>query len=388
MVNVLESKKEIVKADCRHFIGDRPCRFHKAEGAKCGYCLHYSPVGMRILVVKLGAMGDVLRTTSILPALRKKYGAPHITWLTLKESVGLLEHNSLVDSLMAVAGSSLARLLVESFDLVLSPETARESAALASVARGKEKKGYGLSPEGAVFPYNREAEDLFHMGLFDDIKKANRKTYEQLICELSDLPYERNLPVFELTAEEAQFGEAFRSRNRIRSDVPLVAINTGGGGRWSMKRWTVQGVLELAERLSDRMGAEVLLLGGPEEVDLNKQILSKVQGRVIDGGCSNSVQEFASLLGLCDVVVTGDSLALHLALALRRRLVVLFGPTSAAEIDLYGLGQKILPVMDCLCCYRKTCGRSPTCMESISAETVYHAVTEEIQSPGACRSTA
>ncbi len=375
-----------MKADCRHFIGDRPCRFHKVEGAKCGYCLHYSPVGMRILVVKLGAMGDVLRTTSILPALRKKYGAPHITWITLKESVGLLEHNSLIDSLMAVAGSSLARLLVESFDLVLSPETARESAALASVAKGKEKKGYGLSPEGAVFPYNREAEGLFQMGLFDDIKKANRKTYEQLICELSDLPYERNLPMFELTAEDVQFGEAFRSRNRIRSDVPLVAINTGGGGRWSMKRWTVQGVLELAERLSDRMGAEVLLLGGPEEVDLNQQILSKVKGRVIDGGCSNSVQEFASLLGLCDVVVTGDSLALHRALALRRRLVVLFGPTSAAEIDLYGLGQKILPVMDCLCCYRQTCERSPTCMESISVETVFHAVKEEVRGPGACRS--
>ena len=151
-----------------------------------------------------------------------------------------------------------------------------------------------------------------------------------------------------------------------------------------MKRWTVQGFLELAQRLSDQMGAQVLLLGGPEEIDINKQILSKVKGRVVDGGCSNSVQEFASLLNLCDVVVTGDSLALHLALALHRRLVVLFGPTSAAEIDLYGLGQKILPEMDCLCCYRQTCERSPTCMESISAGTVFRAVKEEVQSLGKC----
>ena len=64
------------------------------------------------------------------------------------------------------------------------------------------------------------------------------------------------------------------------------------------------------------------------------------------------MRHFAALLGHCDVVVTGDTLAMHLALALGRRTVVLFGPTSAAEIELYGLGEKVVPDMACLSCYK------------------------------------
>jgi ADP-heptose:LPS heptosyltransferase len=384
MMNPPPAKRELVKANCRHFIGDRPCKFHKAEGVKCGDCSYYSPVKMRILVVKLGAMGDVLRTTSILAALHKKWEAPHITWITLEESLGLLERNPLVDALMAVTGSSLARLLTETFDLVLNPEAAKESAALASIARGKEKMGFGLSPDGFVFPFNPEAEELFHMGLFDDLKKANPKTYEQLLCHLLNLPYGRIPPVFPLSPEASLFGEAFRSRHRIEQGPPVVGMNTGGGGRWSMKRWTSRGFRELAQRLTDDLGARVILLGGADEAEINRQILSQVKGKIIDAGCSNSTGQFASLLNLCDVVVTGDTLALHLALALRRRVVVLFGPTSAAEIDLYDQGRKLLPEMDCLCCYRQTCERSPTCMESLSSEAVFRAVKEELQILGKC----
>jgi hypothetical protein len=58
--------------------------------------------------------------------------------------------------------------------------------------------------------------------------------------------------------------------------------------------------------------------------------------------------------------------------------VVLIGPTSAAEIDLYGMGQKITAEMDCLCCYRQVCDRSPNCMESISTETVFRSVEEQL----------
>ena len=110
-----------------------------------------------------------------------------------------------------------------------------------------------------------------------------------------------------------------------------------------------------------------------------REIFSSLDGDVIDAGGYSSVRRFGALIDFCDVVVTGDSLALHLALALGKRVVVLFGPTSATEIDLYDSGTKVLPNMDCLCCYRQRCAVVPNCMESISVETVYDAVIDQLR---------
>ena len=63
----------ILKPDCRHFPGDRPCVYNKTEGVMCDVCSHYSVAATRILIIKLDAVGDVLRTTSILHGLREKY---------------------------------------------------------------------------------------------------------------------------------------------------------------------------------------------------------------------------------------------------------------------------------------------------------------------------
>lgn len=374
----LSDSRDMVKSDCRYFIGDRPCRFHKAEGVKCADCDRYSAPQCRILLIKLGAMGDVLRTTSILPALRQQHGYPHVTWLTAKESVGLLENNPLVNSLMVCGGESLARLQVETFDLVINPEAAKDSAALATMAKGKEKRGFGLSPKGFVFPFNQPAEEIFHMGLFDDVKRRNQKTYEELICQLSELSYLRVAPALCLTDEEMRYAEKFRAETGIRKSGPIVGINTGGGSRWPLKRWTMEGFVHLAKRLFSEMAGQIVLLGGPAEVEINREIMAQPGVDAVDTGCLNPPRKFAALINLCDVVVTGDTLALHIGLALHKRMVVLFGPTSTTEIDLYGLGTKIASELDCLCCYHQVCDQSPTCMESISVEAVYQAVTEQI----------
>jgi heptosyltransferase-2 len=84
------------------------------------------------------------------------------------------------------------------------------------------------------------------------------------------------------------------------------------------------------------------------------------------------------LLAHSDVVVTGDTLAMHLSLALEKRTVVLFGPTSAAEIELYGLGDKVVPKMECLSCYKNSCDFVPNCMDLISTEMVEEAVLRQL----------
>jgi ADP-heptose:LPS heptosyltransferase len=371
---------ESIKSDCRHFLGDRPCRFHKSEGMKCSSCHYYRPIKTRILIIKLGAMGDVLRTTSILPTLCDHFVEHHLTWITRKESVDLLGNNPYLDSVLETDADSIARLQVETFDLMINPETSKESAAWASIAKSKRKEGFGLSPKGSVFPYHPRARELFLTGLFDDIKKRNTKTYEELVCELSGLPYKRIPPILSLTGDEIRSGEEFLIRNCLTKKQPIVGINTGGGTRWPMKRWTNEGFIRLAKKLMKQRRVQVLLFGGPAEVEINRYISDNVKRGMADTGCLNPPRQFASLLNLCDVLVTGDSLALHIGLALRKRMVVLLGPTSATEIDLYGLGTKITADMDCLCCYRQVCDTSPNCMESISVDAVYQSVKDQLQS--------
>ncbi len=62
-----------VHPDCRHFRGDLPCRPNKEHGYVCHNCSVYAPVQQRVLVVKLGAIGDVIRTTPLLRRLRQEY---------------------------------------------------------------------------------------------------------------------------------------------------------------------------------------------------------------------------------------------------------------------------------------------------------------------------
>jgi heptosyltransferase-2 len=99
---------------------------------------------------------------------------------------------------------------------------------------------------------------------------------------------------------------------------------------------------------------------------------------LIDTGCDNPVRHFAAIVAACNLIVAGDTLAMHLALALRRRAVILFGPTSSAEIEMYGLGEKVVPQMDCLVCYKPTCDFVPNCMDLISTDMVEAAVERQL----------
>ena len=78
--------------DCYYYLGDRPCIFHKNEGVFC-FCDHYKKTEKKICIIKLDAMGDVLRTTCLLPAISRHWKDAGIVWVTRKESVPLLRHN-------------------------------------------------------------------------------------------------------------------------------------------------------------------------------------------------------------------------------------------------------------------------------------------------------
>ncbi len=371
----------IVHFDCRHFRGDRPCEPHKRDGVHCDGCPEYDAIRSRILVVKLDAVGDVLRTTCILPGLRAVQPGSRIDWITRADAVPVFSGNPLVDRVISYPGTALLDILSNEYDMVVNLDTSPDSARIATLARAGKRIGYGYDPRGHVFPWNRESVEWFEMGLFDDVKSKNRKTYQQIVSEICGLSgHDRAIHLY-LTEDEQKWARAFAGRAGLSPGRPVVGLNTGAGKRWQHKKWTEEGFVELVRRLrtswkSEGPPPEILLLGGPEEEDRNRRLATRAAADVVDAGTGHDLRKFFSLVNLCDLLVTGDTMALHVAVALGKKVVALFGPTSAAEIDLYGKGIKISSDLPCVGCYRAGCDVRPTCMEKISVEEVFRAVQE------------
>lgn len=359
------------RLDCRHFLGDRPCKFKRT----CEGCDQYHPMGKRILIIKLAAIGDVLRTTPLLRGLKRAYPQSYITWVTDKEAFPLLKNNPHIDRLLTFDFPSLLPLELETFDLVIGLEKEPRGAAWASKAKAHEKRGFGLSPEGSVYPLNRASEYAFFLGLSDDLKfLQNQKTYPELIFDAAELNYQKDEYLFFCSPEGLAFAGTFAKKVGLKKGESVIGLNTGAGGVFANKAWTVEGYLRVISGLKKRPKTRLLLLGGPNERERNRKILKRAKGAVIDGGCNNTLAEFAGLIHLCDVVVTGDTTAMHLAIGLKRKVVALFGPTCAQEIELYGRGEKVVSSLPCAPCYRRKCDVLPHCMEGISAEEVINTI--------------
>lgn len=364
-----------IQRDCRHIRWDRPCTPHKQRGKVCGTCDEYAPVRHRVLMVKLAATGDVLRTTAFLPAIHATWPQAKVTWLTRPGAAGLFAGNPLVDEVLVTDDAvTVARLTTETFDVVLCPDADPEACALATMARGRERRGYVRDTSGHVVPLGPGAEAWLQMGLSDARKRANRATYQHLVAEVLGLdPALVREPILEPAAKDTAWAQSFVQALSVRGR--LVGLNTGAGGRWAYKQWTREHQ-ETFLRLVTDGGDSVLLLGGPEEVERHRQLLATAAGRpVFDGGNHNSFHRFAALIDRCSAIVTSDSLATHVAAARKVPAVVLFGPTSAPEIEVYGRGTKIVPEgLDCLCCYLPRCDRVPHCQALILPQTVLAAV--------------
>lgn len=365
----------IIRYDCKHFCGDRPCKPHKTRGMKCCTCDEYTPISSSIIIIKLDAIGDVLRTTGLLEPLIKKYPGSSITWITKKGSLDLFRNNPYIYKVVEYGAEAQLNLATSQYDVAINLDAGEPSARLMSLACADTKIGYGWNSKGYAESLNPEAEHWFQMGLWDDLKKANQRTYQDIMMEICGLDGKPSRPIFVLDDKEKSFAKAFAEKHGIIGKHPVIGLNTGAGGRWLHKRWTMDGFKGLICKLEELYpGSPVLLYGGPEEVERNAE-LSKCGKNVIHTGCDNDLRQFGALVSLCDLMVAGDTLAMHIGIALEKKMVVLFGPTSLPEIELYGSGIKIAPEgMDCLCCYRPDCDVRPTCMERISVDQVLGAV--------------
>lgn len=370
-------RPEEIRYDCRHYTGYRPCR--RAES--CVGCEAYDPRGTRILIIKLGAMGDVLRTTCLLPILRREFTPCHITWITAPESRELLAGNPAIDRLLTLRIEDVLALEIEHFDYAFNFDKDAEALALAVRVNARVRRGFAPQPRaGTLSIFNEASLHALRLGLSDELKfRKSTLTYPQIICEMAELPYRGEEYVLELDAgarrRAGERFEAWRQDHRVESPY-YIGLNTGCGTGFPTKQWTVDGFSGLARELLERDERTVcLLLGGTREREFNDAIVRAVaHPRLIDTGCDNSLRDFMALLERCDAVVSSDSLAMHVAIALRRPVVALFGPTCHQEVDLFGRGEKIVTDFPCSPCYLKLCPHTPTCMESMTWQSVLAAL--------------
>ena len=359
----------MLKNDCIYFEGDRPCNFHKEHGIKCNICTFYQPIKYKILIIKLDAIGDVLRTTSILPALSKKYPKSQITWCTRKNSAGIFTDNPFVNEVIFVEEDAYFRIKSEKYDLIINLDTSKFSSAIATSANGVVKQGFTLNYKGFVEPTSSAAHDWLLMSAFDDEKKKNEKSHQQIMYNILELADEISKPVLYVTKESHSKISSKLPDWNFKKDLLTIGLNIGVGTKWPSKAWPIQNWESLIDYLH-KDEYNLLLLGGPEEEKQLVELKNKYPF-LINTGTNNSLMEFAAIVDLCDVIVTADTLALHIATALEKKIVALFGPTSSSEIDLFGRGIKITDSEECKCYYNRYCSQAVSCMEKIASEKVY-----------------
>lgn len=368
--------------DCIHFNGDRPCKFHKLDGYICEGCNEYIAIGRKFLIVKLDAQGDVLRTTCILPALAKNLKKGDvIEWVTNPESMELLQNNPYVHKILNAQSLTDQRYMMsQRYDVVVNLDASIASSALATTIKADKIYGYFLNEKGKVLPSNRAAAEWQKMGAFDNLKKANQRTYQDWMLDIIEQSYADHEYVYRMTTSEKEWADTIITQMGIDCSGTVIGFNTGGGTKWHLKKWREEGFIALGKKVLEEIpGASIVLLGGVAETERNKRIHKAVNNpRLFYPGTGQSLRHFTALLSCMDVIVTGDTLAMHLALSVHTPVTVLFGPTSVNEIELYGKGEKIQANVPCKVCYLADCDLPVTCMDVITEADVFNSLKRVI----------
>lgn len=341
----------IINADCRFFKGDVPCKPHKDEGVHCEDCSYYTPVKKKILIIKLGAMGDVIRTTPLLRKLRQVYPQADISWLTNYPEV----IPSDVDRVYKFDLKGILTLLATPFDVLYNLDKDREACSLAVMLKADIKKGFYLK-DGKCSPIDNAAYHKWLTGIFDDISRQNTKSYPEEIFEICGFEYDGEEYILDSIGDSL-----FKD---IKKKDFLIGLNTGCGNRWETRIWPEKYWIELAKKLNNN-NSDVLLLGGPEEDEKNRRIAQE-SGSMYLGHFP--IKQFASLVGQCDLIVTGVTMALHIALALKRKVVLLNNVFNRNEFELNNTGVIVEPHVDCLGCYKTSCEKE--CMSLLKPEDI------------------
>jgi ADP-heptose:LPS heptosyltransferase len=353
-----------LKSDCLYFRGDRPCEPHIVSGVTCE-CRQYLRIKQRGVIIKLGAAGDVLRTTPLLRALDPLRTGAKVLWITDNPDLLPLEACEAVKPTAPV----LARLAAEEWDFCWNLDKDINACALASWTRAKSHAGYRLK-DGVPAPADERAVHKFVSGVDNPYSKSNTLNYVQEVFDTVGLPYERQ----EYWLRDPK-NDSKRTAEELLPGRGWVGLNTGAGARWPTRIWPPDHWAKLIDLLKDR-GLKPVILGGPEEVELNNRLAAATD-------CLwpnvKPLDVFYAMVARCECLVTSVTQAMHLAIAAKTPLVLFNNIFNPHEFELYGRGEVLGPRNPCDCFYDSICRTRRNCITEIQPGEVASAVDRAIR---------
>lgn len=304
----------------------------------------------RIAIIKLSSLGDVVHALPVAHALRRALPAAHLTWVVEAREYAILRDHPDLDAVVPVDTRLWRRL-------IWRPAGARQ--VLGKVGRLRERIRrasfdvaidlQGLLKSGLLTAYTgaplrigfsagrcRERWNALFTNRRVTPPEAARHVVEQYLALLAPLgiepgPAEFHVPV--PAAAERRI-EEYLVKEGVKPGDRLVAINPGAGH--PQKRWSVARFGALAERLATEAGARLLLLWGPDEAHMAREISLALPGHSALLAPPTDLGELTALLKRCRLMIANDTGPLHLAAALGTPSLGLYGPTRAERNGPYG----------------------------------------------------
>ena len=334
---------------------------------------------LKILVIKLSAIGDVALATPSLRALRARFPKAQITVLVGREARELLHRCPYLDDLIVFDsprdGSPLGllrlgtKLAKRQVDLVVDFQNNRVSHWLGLLSGAPQRYGYAG---------RRWSRLLTHSVKQSEVPTPPVEQQFRLLRALGIQGASDPLELWPGPSDEAKAG-ALIEEAWVAENQPLVVVHPGGHPRWLSKRWPPSRYAQLIDRLATVAKARVILTGSSAEARLAEEIHRSTHAKPILAVGRTSLNELAALVHRADCFVGGDTAALHIAAAVGTPLVALYGSTDPVRhlppTPKVKLLKKQLP---CSPCYHRRCPRVGSgqmeCMRLITVDEVLQAV--------------
>jgi len=325
----------------------------------------------RILIVEVNWLGDVLFSTPLIKAIRGKFKNAHIACLANPRTKEMLEHNPRIDEIIiydekgehkSLAGKVrlIALMRKKKFDLALLLHRSFTKALITYLAGIGERAGYTTKKRKFLLtrPVDPPGVPAHKVEYFLRIAR-------EFGCDISDKDYE-----FFPTEKERKYIEQKLDENGVGREDFLTVINAGAN--WAPKRWGEANFARLSDELIARYDVKVAAAGAKKDSERVRRIKEKMKGRLINLAGRTDLGELGALMERADLVISGDTGPMHLAAALKSKVIALFGPTSPALTGPYGGGNYRVIRKDVGCevpCYDLTC-KNYRCMEAITVDDV------------------
>jgi 3-deoxy-D-manno-octulosonic-acid transferase/heptosyltransferase-1 len=346
---------------------------------------------VKILIVKLSAIGDVIHTLPALNALRDHHPGAHITWLVEEAAADLVVGHRALDRVIVsrrkrwikqLKGPERRQAIEEirqfwrdlrdtRYDIIIDFQSLLKSGILVWLARGGRKIGFDKGMQ------HQEHSYLFlNEGIPPVDMEVHALTRGLMLLEAIGIKAEKVVYDIPFSGYDTKVVRHMLNNQRGIGTLPLVAINPVA--LWETKLWLNDRFADLADRLVNTLGVDVVFTGGPADRPAVDAILAMMSVPAANLAGQTSLKMLAAIYRHSALLVTTDTGPMHLAAAVGTPVVALFGPTAPWRTGPFGDGHQVVRTAPaCSPCFKRRCDEYRCrCMTDITVEMVYSAVCQ------------